>query len=235
MRDNTDETLLSIGSAVRFAHKGETIHGHLLERQGRRRFAKVIDTEERIWRVPEPILKASERERRTIMVTHHDKARAAWRLGDKVTFPNSGGAMCGEIVKLNPKKARVRCGKACWDVPYSLLRRAEGETGRNGAERLNAIATEARQLMDEHGLADWTLAFVESRRRLGDCNFRERVIRITRAHALDDDDAQIRDTVLHEIAHAIAGPEAGHGPLWKVAARRLGATPRACVCKTRVD
>ena len=38
---------------------------------------------------------------------------------------------------------------------------------------------------------------------------------------------QIRDTVLHEIAHAIAGREAGHGPLWKVTARRIGATPRA--------
>ncbi len=32
----------------------------------------------------------------------------------------------------------------------------------------------------------------------------------------------------HEIAHAIAGPDAGHGPVWKAVAVRLGATPRAC-------
>ena len=38
---------------------------------------------------------------------------------------------------------------------------------------------------------------------------------------------QIRDTVLHEIAHVIAGREAGHRPLWKVTAQRIGATPRA--------
>ena len=37
---------LSIGSAVQFTHKGKTIHGHLLQKQGRHRFAKVIDTEE---------------------------------------------------------------------------------------------------------------------------------------------------------------------------------------------
>ena len=35
------------------------------------------------------------------------------------------------------------------------------------------------------------------------------------------------DTILHEIAHAIAGVEAGHGPAWKAVAQRLGATPRA--------
>ena len=34
--------------------------------------------------------------------------------------------------------------------------------------------------------------------------------------------AQDTDTVLH----AITGPEAGHGPLWKAASRRVGAMPR---------
>ena len=48
--DQQEERPLSIGSAVQFDHKGETIHGHLLQRQGRRRFAKVIDTEEQTWK-----------------------------------------------------------------------------------------------------------------------------------------------------------------------------------------
>ena len=91
-----------------------------------------------------------------------------------------------------------------------------------------------RRLMDAHGLADWTLAFVEARRRLGDCNFRDRVIRIGRAHALEGTEEQIRDTVLHEIAHALTGREAGHGPLWKETARRIGATPRAKAYEDRV-
>ena len=101
------------------------------------------------------------------------------------------------------------------------------ENARNSAERLNGVAGMARQLMDEHGLTGWTLAFVEAKRRLGDCHFRHRVIRISRTHALEGSEEQIRDTVLHEIAHAIAGREVAHGPLWKVTARRIGATPRA--------
>ena len=70
----------------------------------------------------------------------------------------------------------------------------------------------ARRLMDEHGLGAWTFAFLEAERRLGDCHFRDRVIRIGRAHALDASDAEITDTVLHEIAHALAGPEAATAP-----------------------
>ena len=45
--------------------------------------------------------------------------------------------------------------------------------------------------------------------------------------------AEIRDTVLHEIAHALVGPEARHGPEWKAIAKRLGATPRANVYEKR--
>lgn len=227
MSDKAKEIPLSIGCAVRFLHRGEAVHGHLLERQGRRRLAKVIDAEERIWSVPEAALAASGKARRATMVTRHDEARAAWRVGDEATFAGPDGPLRGEIVKLNPKKAKVLCGDAVWNVPYGLLRAAEGKNARNGADRLNAVAAMARRTMDAHGLADWTLAFVESGRRLGDCSFRDRVIRIARGHALDGSDEQIRDTVLHEIAHALAGPLAGHGPLWKAAARRIGATPRA--------
>jgi len=36
---------------------------------------------------------------------------------------------------------------------------------------------------------------------------------------------QVRDTILHEIAHAIAGHKAGHGWQWKAECRRIGANP----------
>jgi len=232
MGGDKERPSLSIGCAVRFDHEGETVHGHLLERQGRRRFARVIDAGERIWRVPEAALTDSGRARRATMVTRQDLARAAWRVGDEVTFASADGPMRGEIAKLNPKRARVRRGPAEWHVPYHLLRGAGERSERNGARRLNEIAGMARQLMDDHGLADWTLAFVESERRLGDCNYRDRVIRIGRPHALEAAEEDIRDTVLHEIAHAIVGPKAGHGPLWRATARRIGATPRARACES---
>ncbi len=227
MRDGASETPLSIGTAVSFEHGGETVHGHLLRHQGRRRYATVIDVRERTWRIPEAALETSGRARRATMVTRHDEERAAWRTGDEATFSGPDGPMRGTIVKLNLKTARVRCGETHWNVPWGLLRGAARKDARDGAGRLKEVADRARRLMDEHGLTDWTFAFLESGRRLGDCRYRDRVIRVGRAHALEGNDAQIRDTVLHEIAHALAGPGAGHGPVWKAIARRIGARPKA--------
>ena len=67
MLNQQEERPLSIGSAVQFTHKGDTIHGHLLQQQGRCRFAKVIDAEERIWKVPESALKHSGEARHEVV------------------------------------------------------------------------------------------------------------------------------------------------------------------------
>ena len=232
MAERQQERTLSIGDAVQFTHRGETIHGHLLRRRGRRRLATVIDGEEALWKVPESLLSRSGRARRTTMVTREDAARARWRVGDRVAFVGPDGErQTGRIVKLNPTQARVRSGRTLWNVPYGgLSDTGTGKNGaRDGAEHLAGVAKTARDLMDAHGLDEWTFAFLEAERRLGDCNFEERVIRIGRTHALDAGEAEIRDTILHEIAHALAGPEARHGPRWKAVARRIGATPRANV------
>lgn len=235
MADGGEDQALSIGDAVRFSHRGRTIHGHLLRRPGRRRLGTVIDADETLWKVSEAALEPSGRARRATILTPQDEARARWRVGDRVTFASTNGALQGKIVKLNPTQARVRSGRSLWNVPYAGLRDAGTGEGRlrNGAERLTSIAAMARGLMDEHGLDTWTFAFLEAERRLGDCNFQDRVIRVGRAHALDASEPEIRDTILHEIAHALAGPEARHGARWKAIARRIGATPRANVYERR--
>ena len=99
---------LSVESAVQFTHKGKTIHGHLFQRQGRHRFAKVVDTEKRTRKVPASALKHSGGARLATIITRHDKARADYRVGDEVTFTSPDGPRRGEIVKLNPKSAKVR-------------------------------------------------------------------------------------------------------------------------------
>ena len=239
MADRQEEGPCTVGAAVRFVHRGRSVEGHLLRRQGRRRLATVIDAAERLWKVPEAALTPSDGPRRTTMVTRQDAARAAWRVGDRVAFARHDGPRRGRIVKLNPTQAKVRSGRALWNVPYALLSGAEsGGRGRNpgarnGAARLAHVAAMARALMDEHGLGAWTFAFLEAERRLGDCHFQDRVIRLGRTHALDGGEAEIRDTVLHEIAHALAGPEARHGRAWKAIASRIGATPRANVYERR--
>ena len=237
MTEGQEEKQLSVGAAVRFTRGRRTIDGHLLRRQGRRRLATVIDGDDRLWKVAESALTPSDGIRRTTLVTRDDAARARWRVGDRVAFTTRDGPRQGRIAKLNATQARVRSGRIWWNVPYRGLSDeggAEGRPGeRKGAERLTGIAAKARGLMDENGLEDWTFAFLEAERRLGDCHFEDRVIRVGRAHALDASDAEIRDTILHEIAHALAGPEAHHGPEWKATAKRLGATPRANVYEKR--
>jgi predicted SprT family Zn-dependent metalloprotease len=80
----------------------------------------------------------------------------------------------------------------------------------------------------EHGLAGWSFGLSASKRRLGVCKYRQKRIEISEYYARHNPDGAVLDTLLHEIAHALAGPDAAHGPAWQAIAARIGATPRAC-------
>ncbi len=92
-------------------------------------------------------------------------------------------------------------------------------------KELEAIA--ARELA-KHGLHGWMFGFTDAKRQLGVCKYRKKRIEIAEYYALNNPRESVLDTLLHEIAHALAGPKAGHGPEWKAIAARLGATPLAC-------
>lgn len=86
-----------------------------------------------------------------------------------------------------------------------------------------------RRLLDQHGLQQWHLTFDRAKRRAGVCRFRDTTISLSR-HAVGlQTEEQVRETVLHEIAHAKAGPGAGHGPVWKRMAAAVGAEPVRCL------
>ncbi len=138
--------------------------------------------------------------------------------------------MTGTVVKLNPKRAVVECPTASWRVPYSTLRH-ECDTLKNKRaqrmQRLTEVADQARQLMTRYGLSDWSFKFSGARKQLGSCNFTNRQIIVSRIAVINQTPDQITDVILHEIAHALAGWEAGHGPKWKSIAIQLGATPKS--------
>lgn len=91
-----------------------------------------------------------------------------------------------------------------------------------------AVAAYARRVMDSFGLRDWYFSFDGARRRLGCCNYRELSITLSRYFVARNGPTEIRETVLHEIAHALVGPGHGHGPVWKAMAARVGCRPVRC-------
>lgn len=69
---------------------------------------------------------------------------------------------------------------------------------------------------------EWSFDFDHARRRAGQCHFGRRRITVSRHLAARFSDDDIHQVLLHEVAHALAGPDAGHGPTWQRLARDLG-------------
>lgn len=96
----------------------------------------------------------------------------------------------------------------------------------------------ARTLMDKHGLTHVPFEFDRGKRRLGAThmmyplgNKRAGIVKkITlSAHYVDLlPEDEIRDVILHEIAHALAPSDAGHDYRWRAMARQVGAKPQRC-------
>lgn len=82
---------------------------------------------------------------------------------------------------------------------------------------------EALLLMEAAELRGWGFRFDSARRRAGSCTHRTRTI--TLSGPLTDlyDQDTVRGVILHEIAHALVGPDHHHDAVWKRAARMLGA------------
>ena len=120
---------------------------------------------------------------RTI-VTDLDRAQVRFEIGDVVVFTTRDGAtMHGSVEKLNPKRARVRCAQARWDVPYVVLRHRDESDRARGAERLVDVAKEARALMDAHGLEAVDVSLRRFAAKARACLAQPKIIEIGRWHA----------------------------------------------------
>lgn len=89
---------------------------------------------------------------------------------------------------------------------------------------LTQIQMEAHALMREHGLTGWRFKFDAARKRGGLCSHSEKTISLSRYLAPAWGDAEVRDVILHEIAHALVGPGMGHGVVWQRKLLSIGGT-----------
>lgn len=87
---------------------------------------------------------------------------------------------------------------------------------------LDRVRRWADALITLHLDDSWTFGFDNAKRRAGLCDYGRRRISVSRYLAARYDDETNHQTLLHEVAHAMAGPTAGHGPRWRRVARELG-------------
>lgn len=90
----------------------------------------------------------------------------------------------------------------------------------------------AEELMHLHGLDDWKFCFDHAKKRFGCCNYTKKQISLSAELVSLNSENHVRDTILHEIAHALAGHRAGHGKIWKETVERIGGTPTRCYAGT---
>ena len=160
-------------------------------------------------------------------------AGAAYPPGTKVLFiTKTGGTLHGTVQGLLPQRAQVATQQGTlWKVPYSLL--TVTEFTHKPAMSLTEVAARGKQLIREHednsGLkAGWHFAFDLAPARGGSCRYSDQQITLSVTYCLKASKAEIVDTILHEIAHAIVGPKHGHDSTWKAAARQIGCTAERC-------
>ncbi len=156
--------------------------------------------------------------------TENQLKKSQFLNGDEVQFTNSSGTiLSGKIVRTNPKFARVLVEKQQWNVPYAQLDPiSSSRVGYENRKRLDAIASQADELIRHHKLDGWRFNFDYANRRLGRCSYAEKTITMSEEFCLNASDYDIKDTILHEIAHALVGPEHGHDQIWYSKAKEIG-------------
>ena len=159
-------------------------------------------------------------------------AGAMYPPGTKVSFATKTRTLQGTVQKLLAQYARVATQHGTlWNVPYSVL--TVREPTRKSAMTLNEVETLGKRFIQEHetksGLkAGWRFAFDLAPVRGGICRHTARQITLSVTYCLKASKVDIVDTILHEIAHAVVGPNHGHDETWKAAARRIGCSAKRC-------
>lgn len=88
---------------------------------------------------------------------------------------------------------------------------------------LDRVRTWANALIALHlDPTEWSFGFDNAKTRAGLCNYTAKRITVSRHLAAKFDDDAIHQVLLHEVAHALAGSRAGHGPRWRGIAADLG-------------
>ena len=163
-------------------------------------------------------------------------AGARTPVGTTVEFDARGRRIRAKVAELHGKNAILAAGEAGrWRVPYSAMRIVKPSPGQrrelHQADRLIQDMMVRQKVY--HGLADeWSATFDLAAGRAAICYFKEKLICLAVSYCMTAPEEELIDTVLHEVAHALVGPQHNHDRVWKLAARRIGCTAERCTAVT---
>lgn len=96
---------------------------------------------------------------------------------------------------------------------------------RSVRDRAMCVRGLARAMLASYGLKDWTFTFNRRKTEMGLCLYCPKRIELSVYFIELNNDEAIRETLLHEIAHALVGPGHGHDNFWKQQCLKIGAKP----------
>ena len=154
-------------------------------------------------------------------------------VGSVVTFIDRRPRIVfGTVTELRRLEAIVAGGETGrWRVRYAGLQLVKA--GPTGGATMQQVEDHAAQLLARHlntgsSATRWRFRFETATARAGICRYTAKTIALSVSFVLRAPWDDIRDTLLHEIAHAIVGPGHGHDAVWQTAARRIGCTAKRC-------
>ena len=108
---------------------------------------------------------------------------------------------------------------------------------------LQEAVIDAYLLMKKHGLIErgWKIALNNRMSALGLCSFKKRTIFLSRPYIEANEWSEVKDTVLHELAHFFSPPYydtvsnriVSHHYEWKKKCIELGARPERCAVRAK--
>ena len=218
---------LAVYDPVRFRRGGSWVAGHIARKTAKQ--ALVVASDGREYRVPWVRLARERAAQRKRVTPRSDRLKAQFRPDDRVEFAHRSAVLRGVVARLGPKRAYVVTDdKREFYVPYAQIQPCDPGGRPDDERRLAEVELEAERLLALHGLKGWSFQYDDASNRAGMCSHPLKLIGLARLYCLHATDAQVRDTILHEIAHALAGPEHNHDRVWKDVAQSIGCIATRC-------
>ena len=95
---------------------------------------------------------------------------------------------------------------------------------------LREAQTLAIELMTKHNLIEkgWRFKYDNARSRAGVCMHYRKIVGLSKYLTPHMKDEKVKDTILHEIAHALVGSGHGHDRVWQRKAIEIGCNGERC-------